>query len=40
MTSPGGTEPLKGLQPPVLEATGWLVTGADTDKLRLQNKQR
>jgi hypothetical protein len=40
VTSMGGAKPLKGLQPPVLRATGALVTGADTDKLRLQNKQQ
>jgi hypothetical protein len=31
---------LEGLQPPILAATGNLVTGADTNKLRLQNKRR
>jgi hypothetical protein len=40
MTATKIKEPLEGLQPPVLEATGSLVTGSDTDKLRLQNKQR
>ncbi len=36
----GGAESLKGLQPPVLQATGALVTGVDTNKLRLQNKRQ
>ena len=31
---------LEGLQPPILEQTGGLLTGAETDKLRLQNKRR
>jgi hypothetical protein len=36
----GGFEQLEGRQPPVLRTTGLLVTGADTDKLRLQNKRQ
>jgi hypothetical protein len=40
MTTKEIKEPLEGLKPPVLEATGSLVTGSDTDKLRLQNKRR
>ena len=34
------TQSFKGLQPPILYQTGELVTGAETDKLRLQNKRR
>jgi hypothetical protein len=43
---PGGvvvhhaTQALEGLQPPILEQTGGLLTGAETDKLRLQNRLR
>jgi len=38
----GATPPLafEGLQPPILEQTGGLLTGAKTDKLRLQNRWR
>jgi hypothetical protein len=32
--------PLEGLHPPVLAATGNLVTGLETDKLRLQNRRQ
>ena len=31
---------IKGLQPPILQATGCLVKGVETYKLQLQNKQR
>ena len=37
---PQATESLKGLQPPILYQTDRFVTGAETDKLRLQNKRR
>jgi hypothetical protein len=37
---PHGTQALEGLQPPILEQTGGLLTGAKTDKLRLQNRRR
>jgi hypothetical protein len=37
---PAGVKNLEGLDPPIIEATGDLVRGADTDKLRLQNKRR
>jgi hypothetical protein len=37
---PQATTSFKGLQPPILYQTGGLVTGAETDKLRLQNKRR
>jgi hypothetical protein len=40
MTTTEGDGCIKGLRPPVLTATGALITGADTNKLRLQNKQR
>ena len=39
-TTHGRSATLDGIQPPILLATGHLVTGADTDKLRLQNKRR
>jgi hypothetical protein len=32
--------PLEGLHPPVLAATGNLVTGSETDKLQLQNRRQ
>ncbi len=35
---PQATKSLEGLQPPILYQTGKLLTGADTDKLRLQNR--
>ena len=37
---PHATQALEGLQPPILEQTGGLLTGAETDKLRLQNRRR
>ena len=37
---PQATKSLEGLQPPILYRTGGLVTGAETDKLRLQNRRR
>jgi len=37
---PHATRALEGLQPPILEQTGGLLTGAKTDKLRLQNRRR
>ena len=37
---PQATKSLKGLQPPTLYQTGGLITGAETDKLRLQNRRR
>jgi hypothetical protein len=37
---PHATQALEGLQPPILEQTGSLLTGAETDKLRLQNRRR
>jgi len=36
---PHATQALEGLQPPILEQTGSLLTGAETDKLRLQNRR-
>jgi hypothetical protein len=39
-TTHGRSATLDGIQPPILFATGHLVTGAETDKLRLQNKRR
>ena len=36
---PHATQALEGLQPPILEQTGGLLTGAETDKLRLQNRR-
>ena len=39
-TTNGRSATLNGLQPPILLATGHLVTGAETDKLRLHNKRR
>ena len=36
---PAGVQNLEGLDPPILEATGDLVRGADTNKLCLQNKR-
>ena len=37
---PHATQALEGLQPPILKQTGGLLTGAKTDKLRLQNRRR
>jgi len=37
---PHATQALEGLQPPILEQTGGLLTGAKTDKLRLQDRRR
>jgi hypothetical protein len=37
---PAGVHNFEGLDPPILDATGDLVRGADTDKLCLQNKWR
>ena len=37
---PQATLAIEGLQPPILEQTGGLLTGAETDKLRLQNRRR
>ena len=37
---PQATKSFEGLQPPILYQTGGLVTGAETDKLRLQNRRR
>jgi hypothetical protein len=37
---PQAATSFKGLQPPILYQTGGLVMGAETDKLRLQNKRR
>jgi len=37
---PQATQALEGLQPPILEQTGSLIRGAETDKLRLQNRRR
>ena len=37
---PNATQALEGLQPPILKQTGGLLTGAETDKLRLQNRRR
>lgn len=39
-TTHGRSATLDGIQPPILLATGHLVTGAETDKLWLQNKRR
>ena len=39
-TTHGRAATLDSIQPPILLATGHLVTGAETDKLRLQNKRR
>jgi hypothetical protein len=40
VVAPHATQALEGLQPPILEQTGGLLTGAETDKLRLQNRRR
>ena len=40
VVTPSATQALQGLQPPILEQTGRLLTGAKTDKLRLQNRRR
>jgi hypothetical protein len=40
VVAPHATQALEGLQPPILEQTGGLLTGAKTDKLRLQNRRR
>jgi len=37
---PQATKSLEGLQPPILYQTGGLITGAETDKLRLQNRRQ
>ena len=37
---PQATQALEGLQPPILEQTGGLLMGAETDRLRLQNRRR
>jgi len=37
---PHATRALEGLRPQILEQTGGLLTGAETDKLRLQNRRR
>ena len=37
---PQATQALERFQPPILEQTGGLLTGAETDKLRLQNRRR
>ncbi len=34
------TQALEGLQPPILEQTGSLIKGAETDKLMQQNRRR
>ena len=36
---PHATQALEGLQPPILEQTGRPLTGAETDKLRRQNRR-
>jgi hypothetical protein len=36
---PQAAQALKGLQPPILKQTSGFVTGAETNKLRLQNKR-
>ncbi len=36
---PQTAQALNGLRPPILEQTGGFVTGAETDKLRLQNRR-
>ena len=38
--STGRPPPLDGIQPPILLATGKFATGAETNRLRLQNKRR
>ena len=40
IVAPHAIHALEGLQPPILEHTGGLLTGAETDKLRLQNRRR
>ena len=40
IVAPHAIHALEGLQPPILELTGGLITGAETDKLRLQNRRR
>ena len=40
IVAPHAIHALEGLQPPILEQTGGLLTGAETDKLRLQNRRR
>ena len=40
IVAPHAIHALEGLQPPILEQTDGLFTGAETDKLRLQNRQR
>ena len=37
---PHATQALEGLQPPILKQKRGLLTGAETDKLRLQNRRR
>ncbi len=39
VVAPHATQALEGLQPPILEQTGGLLTGAETDKPRLQNRR-
>jgi hypothetical protein len=40
VTCPGDMLAVEGLQPPILESTGDLVMGADTNKLQIQNKRQ
>jgi hypothetical protein len=40
VVAPHATQALEGLQPPILEQTSGLLTGAEMDKLRLQNRRR
>jgi len=40
IVAPHAIHALEGLQPPILEHTGGLLTGPETDKLRLQNRRR
>ncbi len=40
VTCPGDMLAVEGLQPPILESTDDLVTGADTNKLQIQNKRQ
>jgi hypothetical protein len=39
-TTRGRSATLDGIQPPMIPATGHLATGAETNRLRLQNKRR
>ena len=40
VVAPHAKQAVEGLLPPILEQTGTLLTGAETDKLRLQNRRR